>query len=123
MESNTKDERNQLWFHKSNCPSWRVLLQLLIIKTPTSIQEALKDENWIQAMNEKTKELKKKLNLGDFAKGYIKTYRIDYEQTFFLVAKMNMLKIPYFMEIPLGFYSYDEKNKVCRLKKALHGLQ
>ncbi|RDX62727.1 Copia protein, partial [Mucuna pruriens] len=27
------------------------------------------------------------------------------------------------MEIPPGFYSHNEKNKVCRLKKALYGLK
>ncbi|RDY11219.1 hypothetical protein CR513_04153, partial [Mucuna pruriens] len=27
------------------------------------------------------------------------------------------------MEIPLGFYSHNEKNKVCRLKKVLYGLK
>ncbi|RDX86621.1 hypothetical protein CR513_32031, partial [Mucuna pruriens] len=28
-----------------------------------------------------------------------------------------------YMEIPPGFYSHNEKNKVCRLKKALYGLK
>ncbi|RDY01552.1 Copia protein, partial [Mucuna pruriens] len=46
------------------------------IKTPTSVQEALKD-----------------------------------------------LEEEVYMEIPLGFYSHNEKNKVCRLKKALYGLK
>ncbi|RDY07858.1 hypothetical protein CR513_07975, partial [Mucuna pruriens] len=27
------------------------------------------------------------------------------------------------MEIPQGFYSHNEKNKICRLKKALYGLK
>ncbi|RDX89320.1 hypothetical protein CR513_28972, partial [Mucuna pruriens] len=35
------------------------------IKTPTSVQEALKDENWVQAMKEEMEALEKKLNLGD----------------------------------------------------------
>ncbi|RDX60856.1 hypothetical protein CR513_60970, partial [Mucuna pruriens] len=28
-----------------------------------------------------------------------------------------------YLEIPLGFYSHNEKNKVCRLKKKLYGLK
>ncbi|RDY07677.1 hypothetical protein CR513_08175, partial [Mucuna pruriens] len=73
------------------------------------------------------------------------TYEIDYEETFTLVAKMNtpptlagtcnslMLKMSSFlhgdleeevyMEILPRFYSHIEKNKVCKLKKALYELK
>ncbi|RDY12343.1 hypothetical protein CR513_02876, partial [Mucuna pruriens] len=34
------------------------------IKTPTSVHKALKDENWVQAMKDEMKALKK-INLGD----------------------------------------------------------
>ncbi|RDY07705.1 hypothetical protein CR513_08152, partial [Mucuna pruriens] len=113
------------------------------INTPTSVQEDLKDENWVQEMKEKMKAL--------VAKGYTQTCGIDYEETFALVAKMNIVKVilslaahfgwnlqqfdvkndflhgdleeEVYMEIPPGFYSHNEKNKVCRLKKALYGFK
>ncbi|RDX60598.1 hypothetical protein CR513_61247, partial [Mucuna pruriens] len=104
------------------------------IKTPTSVQEALKDENWVQVMKEE-----------------METYGIDYEETFALIAKMNTVRViisliahfgwnlqqfdvknaflhgeleeVVYMEIPPRFYSHNEKNMVCRLKKALYGLK
>ncbi|RDX92968.1 hypothetical protein CR513_24839, partial [Mucuna pruriens] len=79
------------------------------------------------------------------AKGYSQTYGIDYEETFAPIAKMNTVRVilslaahfgwnlqqfdvknvflhgnleeEVYMEIPLRFYSYNEKNKPCRLKK------
>ncbi|RDY00930.1 hypothetical protein CR513_15813, partial [Mucuna pruriens] len=156
---------------------------LVAIKTPTSVQEALKDENWVQAMKEEMEALEKnstweivdrpkdKRAIGCrwiytvkcksdgtlerykarlVAKGYTQTYRIDYEGTFSPVAKMNTVRViislaaqfswnlqqfdvknaflhgdleEVYMEIPLGFYSHNVKNKVCRLKKALYGLK
>ncbi|RDX84065.1 hypothetical protein CR513_34940, partial [Mucuna pruriens] len=69
-------------------------------------------------------------------KGYTHTYGINYEKTFDLVAKINTMRFDVknaflhgdpeeeiCIEIPLGFYSHNEKNKVCRLKKALYGLK
>ncbi|RDX88942.1 hypothetical protein CR513_29398, partial [Mucuna pruriens] len=136
------------------------------IKTPTSVQEALKDENWVQAMKEEMEALEKKSTWEIVdrpkdkrvigcrwiytMKGYTQTYGIDYEETFVLVAKMNTIRViislvahfswnlqqfdvknvflhgdleEVYMEIPLGFYSHNEKNKVSRLKKALYGLK
>ncbi|RDX74615.1 hypothetical protein CR513_45622, partial [Mucuna pruriens] len=65
------------------------------------------------------------------------TYGIDYEETFSLVAKMNMnlqqfdVKNAFlhgdleevYMKILPTFCSHNEKNKVCRLKKALYRLK
>ncbi|RDY05308.1 Copia protein, partial [Mucuna pruriens] len=76
------------------------------------------------------------------AKGYTQTYGIDYEETFAPVTKMNMVRVIFslathfgwnlqqfdvkntflygdleeevYMEIPLGFYSHNEKNKFPR---------
>ncbi|RDX90518.1 hypothetical protein CR513_27603, partial [Mucuna pruriens] len=71
------------------------------------------------------------------AKKYTQTYDIDYEETFFLVAKMNTVRIIFslaayfvhgdlnevYMEIPPGFESHGDRNKVCKLKKVFYGLK
>ncbi|RDY02144.1 hypothetical protein CR513_14444, partial [Mucuna pruriens] len=137
------------------------------IKTPTSVQEALKDENWVQVMKEEMEALEKNSTweivnrLKDervigcrwiyivkcksdgtlerykerlVAEGYTQTYGINYEETFTPVAKMNTFDVKnvfldgyleeeVYMEIPPGFCSHSEKNKVCRLKNALYGLK
>ncbi|RDX77849.1 hypothetical protein CR513_41959, partial [Mucuna pruriens] len=84
-------------------------------------------------------------------KGYTQTYGIDYEETFAPIAKMNLVRViislvthygwnlqqfdvknvffhgdleeEVYMEISSGFYSHNEKNKVCKLKKALYRLK
>ncbi|RDX62730.1 hypothetical protein CR513_58903, partial [Mucuna pruriens] len=149
-----------------------------VIKIPISVQEALKDENWVQVMKEEMKALEKNSTweivdrpkdkriyivkckfdgtLEQYktrlvTKWYTQTYRIDYEETFTSVEKMNMVKVilslvthfdwnlqqfdvknvsvrgdieeEVYMEIFLGFYSHNEKNKVCKLKKTLYGLK
>ncbi|RDY10160.1 hypothetical protein CR513_05363, partial [Mucuna pruriens] len=71
------------------------------------------------------------------AKGYTQIYGINYEETFAPVAKnMNLHQFDVknaflhgdpeeevYMDIPLGFYSHNEKNKVCKLKKTLYELK
>ncbi|RDX93317.1 hypothetical protein CR513_24442, partial [Mucuna pruriens] len=67
---------------------------------PTSVQEALKDENWVQAMKEEMKVLEKNL-------------------TWEIVDRLNDKRVvdleeEVYMEIPRGFYSHNKKNKSPR---------
>ncbi|RDX78018.1 putative mitochondrial protein, partial [Mucuna pruriens] len=90
------------------------------IKISTLVQEALRDENWVQAMKEEIKALEKNstweivdrpkdkrvvgcrwiyIMMGALerykerlvAKWYTQTYAIDYEETFTPIAKMNVI--------------------------------
>ncbi|RDY06106.1 hypothetical protein CR513_09955, partial [Mucuna pruriens] len=79
------------------------------IKTPTSVHEALKDENWRKIQlgrlltDPKTRWIYTvKCKFGKtfdrykarlVAKRYTQTYGIDYEETFVLITKMNTLRI------------------------------
>ena len=64
------------------------------------------------------------------AKGYTQTYGVDYQKTFALVEKMNIIRI--LLSLAINFFwelqQYDVKNggggnKVCWLKKALYMLK
>lgn len=85
------------------------------------------------------------------AKGYTQTYRVDYQETFTPIAKMNMgrilLSLPFnydwdlqhfdvknvflhgdlqkeiYMEIPHGFENNLTTEQVCKLKTTLYGLK
>ncbi|RDX72447.1 hypothetical protein CR513_48069, partial [Mucuna pruriens] len=103
------------------------------IKTPTSVQKAFKDENWVQVMKEEMEAPKDKRVVGYrwiytvkckshgtlerykarlVAKGYTLTYRIDYEETFSPVAKMNMVKVIISLATHFGWnlQQFDVKN-------------
>ena len=85
------------------------------------------------------------------AKGYTKTYGVDYAETFSLVSKINTVRVffliaankdwplhqfdvtnaflhgelpkPVFMEPPSGFTRDFVDREVCQLKKILYGLK
>ncbi|RDX71634.1 Copia protein, partial [Mucuna pruriens] len=111
------------------------------IETPTSIQEALKDENWVQAMKDEMEALEKNSTweIVDRPKDKRVTCGINYEETFFPIAKMKTVRViisltthfgwnlqqfdvknaflhgdleeEVYMEIPPRSYSHSEKNK------------
>ncbi|RVW87656.1 Retrovirus-related Pol polyprotein from transposon RE1 [Vitis vinifera] len=56
-------------------------------------------------------------------KGLTKTYGIDYQETFALVAKMNTIQEEVYMDTPPRSGDKAWKNKVCKLKKSLYGLK
>nr|GEU75879.1 DNA-directed DNA polymerase [Tanacetum cinerariifolium] len=85
------------------------------------------------------------------AKGYTQTYRIDYSETFSLVAKIDTIRVLFsiaanqgwplhqfdvknaflheelkeevYMETSLGFSQHFKHGEVCKLKKSLYGLK
>ena len=85
------------------------------------------------------------------AKGYTQTYRVEYQETFAPIAKMNIVRVllslaancqcslqqfdvknaflhgdleeEVYMETPPGFSTDFKINSVCKLKKALYGLK
>jgi Reverse transcriptase (RNA-dependent DNA polymerase) len=85
------------------------------------------------------------------AKGYTQTYRIDYEETFTPVAKMNTVRIllsiavnkkwtlhqmnvkntflqgtleeEIYMSLPPGYTQENNSNLVCKLNKSIYGLK
>ncbi|RDY04292.1 hypothetical protein CR513_12011, partial [Mucuna pruriens] len=130
-----------------------LLLPLMQSKHLHQYRKLLKDKNWVEAMKEEMKGLEKNSTwkIVDRPKDKKVTYGIDYEETFAPVANMNMVRVALslaahfgcnlqqfdvkntflhghleeevYMEIPPRFYSHNEKNKVCKLKKALSGLK
>ncbi|KAL6214060.1 hypothetical protein ACLB2K_013498 [Fragaria x ananassa] len=85
------------------------------------------------------------------AKGYTQKYRVDYDETFALVAKINTIRVlmslaanmdwplqqfdvknaflhgdlneEIYMDLPLGYNTSTGEKVVCRLKNSLYGLK
>ncbi|RDX98151.1 hypothetical protein CR513_19003, partial [Mucuna pruriens] len=62
----------------------------------------MKDSNWLQDIIDKPKDNKVVVRL--IADGYTQTYDIDYEETFSLVVKMNIVRI---ILSPIAHFGYD----------------
>jgi len=106
---------------------------------------------WVFTIKYKADRTLERYKTRSVAKVYIQSYGIDYQETFALVAKMNMVRIllsvvvnfdclllqfdvnndflhgnleeEIYMDIPLGFNKNRFGTKVYRLKKALYGLK
>ena len=108
------------------------------------------DCKWIFTLKYKANGFLERHKARLVAKGYTQTYRVDYQETFAPVAKMNIVKIllslvahynwkllqydgkiaflygdldeVIYMNIPAGF-ERNTGNKMCKLKKAIYGLK
>ena len=114
------------------------------------VREKLVGYKWVFSMKYKADGSLERYKSRLVVKGYTQMYGVDYQDTFALVAKMNIVRVllllvenfdwnlyqfdvknafPYgdleeeiYMVCPLRFDT-DTKKKVCRLKKALYGLK
>lgn len=107
---------------------------------------------WIYIMKYKVDDTIERFKARPVAKGYTQTYGIDYTETFTPLAKINTVRVmlllvansdwplqqfdlknallhgelseEVYMDLPLGYMIPERHNqKVCRLKKSLHGLK
>nr|GEZ35549.1 hypothetical protein [Tanacetum cinerariifolium] len=119
---------------------------------PKTYKEALTQSCWIEAMQEELNEFERlKNNARLVARGYRQEERIDFEESFALVARLKAIRIflayaahknmvVYQMDVktaflngnlledvyvnqPDGFVDPDNPNHVYKLKKALYGLK
>nr|GEV77115.1 retrovirus-related Pol polyprotein from transposon TNT 1-94 [Tanacetum cinerariifolium] len=123
-----------------------------IIVEPKTYKDALTQSCWIEAMQEELNEFKRLENKARLvARGYRQEERIDFEESFALVARLEAIRIflayaahknmvVYQMDVktaflignlreevyvsqPDGFVDQEIPNHVCKLKKALYGLK
>ncbi|RVW29700.1 Retrovirus-related Pol polyprotein from transposon TNT 1-94 [Vitis vinifera] len=117
--------------------------KLSFIKVPETVQEALRDENWMKAILEEMSALKKNntWELVNLPKGKRKVgckcafttkHRADrtlerYKARLQFDVKNAFLhgdlEEEIYMELPPRFMEDSMRNKVCRLNKALYGLK
>ena len=107
--------------------------------------------NWIFTVKYKVDGSLERYKARLVAKGYTQTHGANYQETFALIAKMNIVRIlssleahfdwnlqqfdvknvffhgeideKIYVEVPPSFGGSLDKNKVCRLKEALYGLK
>ncbi|KAA0047661.1 gag-pol polyprotein [Cucumis melo var. makuwa] len=88
---------------------------------PTFVGVALKDEDWINAMQEQS-VTKNKVRL--VAQGYAQVEDVDFDETFAHVARLEAIRL--LLKIssqPKGFVDSEFPQRVYKLNKALYGLK
>ncbi|CAL2258010.1 unnamed protein product [Prunus armeniaca] len=112
---------NHVSTHRLSAPHTMLIKQLDSLSTPSSVEEALMDPNWKQAMNDEiwiyTIKLKADGSIERYkarlvAKGYTQRYGVDYQETFAPVAKINTVRILISLSANLDWplHQFDVKN-------------
>ncbi|GJY97172.1 retrovirus-related pol polyprotein from transposon TNT 1-94 [Tanacetum coccineum] len=90
---------------------------------PKNIKEAMADYAWIESMQEELHQFRLFIatNHRLVAKGYAQKERIDFEESFAPIARLEAEEV--YVNQPDGFVDPCHPDKVYRLKKALYGLK